>query len=472
MTKENRQRLTYIVFDFISTNLAWLFFNVVRFATIAGRHHQFDTLQEFLQSDQVVIGQIIVPIVAMGIYYLSGYYNTPFLKSRLQEFVNTFTSALVLTIGIFFAMLINDLTDDRAFSYKMLLVLFGFLFIVVYIPRITITQITHSKIQRRKLSFNTLIVGTSYSAIEFGKRLMNMRRSMGFNIVGYVESDVGRRSPELDKPVYSLENLNVTCRKHNIKNLIIIPHRHGIKATIDLINRLFPLDLPMFISPDLYHLMTSGARISNVAGEPLIDISRTEMSQSTVNIKRMSDVVISALTLILISPILLAVAIAVKLSSKGPVIYSQERIGFHKKPFRIYKFRSMTTDAETSGPALSSLNDPRITPVGRFIRKYRLDELPQFWNVIKGDMSLVGPRPEREYYIRQIVARAPYYSLIHQVRPGITSWGMVKFGYASDIDGMIERLRYDILYIENVSFSVDMKIIFYTFRTIITGQGI
>ncbi|MBQ7212547.1 MAG: sugar transferase [Muribaculaceae bacterium] len=472
MTKENRQRLIYIVLDFLSTNVAWLLFNVIRFATIAGRQHQFPDINSFLQSDQVIIGQILVPLVAMAIYYLSGYYNTPFLKSRFQEFVLTFTSATILTVGIFFAMLINDLTDDRAFSYKMLFVLFGILFVVVYIPRITVTQITHVKIQRHKLSFNTLIVGTSYSAIEFGNRLMKMRRSMGFNIVGYVEADEGRRSPQLDKPVYGLDDLSQTCKELNVRNLIIIPHRHGIKATIDLINRLFPLDLPMFISPDLYHLMTSGARISNVAGEPLIDISRTEMSQSTLNIKRLSDIVIAAITLVAISPLLLAVGIAVKLSSKGPIIYSQERIGFHKKPFNIYKFRSMTTDAETSGPALSSLNDPRITRVGRFIRKYRLDELPQFWNVVKGDMSIVGPRPERDYYIKQIVARAPYYSLIHQVRPGITSWGMVKYGYASDIDGMIERLRYDILYIENVSFSVDMKIIFYTFRTILTGQGI
>ncbi|MBO4379709.1 MAG: sugar transferase [Muribaculaceae bacterium] len=472
MTKETRQRLVYIVLDYLPTNVAWLLFNIIRFATIAGRQHQFPTLETYLEDPQVILGQIIVPIVAMAVYYLSGYYNTPFLKSRLQEIVVSIASAAVLTIGIYFAMLINDVTDDRLFSYRLLLVLFGLLFLVVYIPRIIVTQINHVKIKHRTLTFDTLVVGTSYSAIEFGKRLMNMRRSMGFNIVGYVEADEGRRSPELDKPVYALEDLDSVCKEHNIKNLIIIPHRHGIKATIDLINRLFPLDLPMFISPDLYHLMTSGARISNVAGEPLIDISRTDMSQSTVNIKRFCDIVISAVTLVIISPILLAVAIAVKSTSKGKIIYTQERIGYHKKPFKIYKFRSMYSNAEEDGPLLSSPNDPRVTKVGRFIRKYRFDELPQFWNVLKGDMSLVGPRPERDIYIQQIVARAPYYSLIHQVRPGITSWGMVKYGYASDVNGMIERLRYDILYIENVSFSVDMKIIFYTIRTIITGQGI
>jgi lipopolysaccharide/colanic/teichoic acid biosynthesis glycosyltransferase len=132
----------------------------------------------------------------------------------------------------------------------------------------------------------------------------------------------------------------------------------------------------------------------------------------------------------------------------------------------------MSTDAEESGPALSTLNDPRVTRLGRFLRKYRLDELPQFWNVVKGEMSLVGPRPEREYYIQQILPRAPYYSLIHQVRPGITSWGMVKHGYASDVDQMIERLQYDLLYIENISFSVDLKILFYTISTVLTGKGV
>ena len=196
------------------------------------------------------------------------------------------------------------------------------------------------------------------------------------------------------------------------------------------------------------------------------------MSQCMLNMKRVSDIVISFFTLLIISPLLLAVAIAVKCSSKGPIFYKQSRIGYHKRPFNIYKFRSMYIDAEISGPALSTLNDPRITSVGRFLRKYRLDELPNFWNVLRGDMSLVGPRPEREYYIKQIMAKAPYYTLIHQVRPGITSWGMVKYGYASDVDGMVERLRYDLLYIENVSLLVDLKILFYTVQTVFTGKGI
>ena len=213
-------------------------------------------------------------------------------------------------------------------------------------------------------------------------------------------------------------------------------------------------------------------RVSNIVGEPLVDISKADMSESTINLKRTSDIIISIIALILISPLILILSILIKCDSKGPIFYKQKRIGYHKKPFNIYKFRSMKVDAEANGPTLSTLDDPRITKLGKIMRKYRLDELPQFWNVVKGDMSLVGPRPEREYYIKQIIKIAPYYSLVHQVRPGITSWGMVKFGYASNVDEMISRLKYDLLYIENVSLAVDLKIIFYTINTVFTGKGI
>ena len=165
-------------------------------------------------------------------------------------------------------------------------------------------------------------------------------------------------------------------------------------------------------------------------------------------------------------------AIYIKKDSKGPVFYRQERIGYRHKPFILYKLRTMRQDAETEGPALSSENDTRITRIGHILRKYRFDELPQFWNVLKGDMSIVGPRPEREFFIRKIMEKAPYYTLLYQIRPGITSWGMVKFGYARNIDEMIKRLKFDILYLENMSMLVDMKIIIYTVKTVITGKGI
>ena len=177
------------------------------------------------------------------------------------------------------------------------------------------------------------------------------------------------------------------------------------------------------------------------------------------------------LSLILLLPVMSVVALAIKLDSKGPVFYHQERIGYRRRPFKIHKFRTMVAEAEPNGPQLSSENDMRITHIGRFLRKYRIDEIPQFWNVLKGEMAFVGPRPERAYYIEKIIRVAPYYTLLQQVRPGLTSWGMVKFGYATTVEEMVERSKYDLIYIGNMSLTVDVKILIYTIRTVLTGKG-
>ena len=191
----------------------------------------------------------------------------------------------------------------------------------------------------------------------------------------------------------------------------------------------------------------------------------------TENIKRIIDVVASVFTLVILSPFYIILGIGVKLSSKGPVFYTHTRMGRYGNPFKIYKFRSMYINSEANGPSLSSTNDPRITPFGRFIRKMRFDEFPQFYNVLIGDMSLVGPRPERHFFIKQIVELAPHYLLLYKIRPGITSWGQVKFGYAENVDEMIDRLKFDIIYLENMSIYVDLKIMIYTIRTVLEGSG-
>ena len=197
------------------------------------------------------------------------------------------------------------------------------------------------------------------------------------------------------------------------------------------------------------------------------------MIQRTRSVKRFVDIVVSLVAMILLLPVYAVLAIWIKLDSKGPVVYKQERLGLHRKPFKIYKLRSMVNDAEPDGkPCLSTDDDHRITRVGKVMRKYRLDETLQFLNVLRGDMSLVGPRPERAYFVDQIVERAPYYTTLHQVRPGITSLGMVKFGYASSVDEMIERSKYDLLYLDNMSLFNDLKIIIYTIKVVIKGTGI
>lgn len=477
MIRERRQRAIYVVTDLVSTNVALLVYNVMRWQMIhAGAvGGVFPTLGSFLGSRTLVIEQIVFPLVMLAIYALSGYYNNVFIKSRLQELMGTLTSSLIGTLLLFFTVLVNDTSmADHAWAFHLMIPLFLSLSVIVYIPRYLITRISARNIASGHWGFNTLIIGTSQTAINFERRLRTTRNQMGLRVAGFVETGTARvTDPDrYCKPVFPIDDIASVIDRLDIKRLIVVPHRNGMRATTELINSLFKLNLPIYITPDVFQLITARPRMTNVASEPLVDITRSNMDPSTQNLKRLSDVVVSAFTLIVIAPVLAVLAAAIKLDSPGPVFYKQERLGLHKQPFFIYKLRSMTVDAESTGPALSTVEDPRITRLGRFLRKYRLDELPQFWNVLRGDMSLVGPRPEREYYVRRIVERAPHYTIIQQVRPGITSWGMVKYGYASTVDEMLERLPYDIMYIENVSFVIDIKIIIYTIRTVLTGKGI
>ena len=239
----------------------------------------------------------------------------------------------------------------------------------------------------------------------------------------------------------------------------------------NILTRLCYRPVVVKVLPDYYDIISGSVKTNNVYDAVLIHIHPDLMPDWQRVCKRAIDIIISLVALIALSPFLIFTAIMVKLSSKGSMLYKQERIGIFGRPFCIYKFRSMYEEAERTGPALSSKMDPRITPWGRFMRKWRIDELPQFVNIIKGEMSLVGPRPERKHYIDIISKNQAHYKYLHKVKPGLTSWGMVQFGYAENVDEMIERMKYDLLYIENCSLALDLKIILYTFIVIFQGRG-
>ena len=281
----------------------------------------------------------------------------------------------------------------------------------------------------------------------------------------------GEKCCNSNLPLFDISNLDNIIKEENIKKVIVSPEGNDRAKTFNLINSLYKYDLPIMLEAKEYEILTSRIRLSDIYGAPFVDVSVLSLSDMQENIKRFIDIIFSSIAITILSPLMAYVALRIKFGSKGPVIYKQKRVGFKRKEFTMYKFRSMIENAEEETPMLSSRNDQRITKFGKWLRKYRIDELPQFWNVIKGDMSLVGPRPERKYFVDKIIERAPYYSLLHRVRPGITSWGMVNYGYARNIDEMIERLKFDILYLENMSLLIDFKILFYTVKIVFTGRG-
>ncbi len=468
--KAHMQRIKYVVGDYVMSNLAWFTYNIVRYQM--GHVAGYTYLEGYLKSEIVLLGQVFFPLLMMVTYIFSGYYNNVVRKSRVQELLTTMASSGINTLMIFFLALINDVIGVRGSDYEMIIILWGLLFGFVYLIRAIITNTASHQIKSRKWTFPTLIIGSGSAAVAFATKLNNRRKSSGYDIRGFV--NIPGENPVKGNPLpyYELDEIKEVCEQEGIWELIVVPSRDDTTQTMNAINHLFALGLPIMISPEYFNKMQTPVTISDIYGEPLVNISRSSMSDSGKNLKRAIDIVVSILALIALTPLYAIVSIIIKSTSPGPIFYLQERVGLHNKPFNIIKFRSMVQDAEASGmPQLTSDNDPRITPFGRFMRKYRIDELPQFWNVLKGEMSIVGPRPERQYYVDQIIERVPAYALLHQVRPGITSMGMVKYGYAQNVDEMVTRVAYDLMYLNNMSLLNDIKILIYTVKIVFTGRG-
>ena len=473
MNQSTSLRILYIFCDYLSTLAALLLFVVVRFH-LEPVAHMMGSVGAMMSTTMVRLELLLFPLLMLFVYWLTGYYNEVIMKSRLQELLETLHSALVGMAVFFLIAMINDVDADRFNTYKLIAILAAILFSCTYLMRVALTTAVRKRVADGRICRHTLIVGTGPKADSMYARLKKVSRVMGFQVEGFVSTDKSADNclRNCNVPVYTIDSLKNMIASGSIQTLVVISDDAGINPTLEIINKLLPLECDVLVDAEFYQKLSAPVRTQNIIGEPLVDVSHPMISGSTANIKRFFDVAISAVALLLIWPFMLVLAFLVRMDSPGPAIYRQERIGRHKKPFTIYKFRSMYINAESAGPSLSSPADTRITPLGRRLRKYRLDELPQLWNVLRGDMSLVGPRPEREYFIRQIVEKAPSYTLVQQVRPGLTSWGMVKFGYASTVDQMVQRLRYELMYIDNISILLDFRIIIYTIKIVLTGKGI
>lgn len=470
MNPVKRLRLTYVGIDYLMSALAIFLFNIARYHILGISPWAYPHLSDYIFDNKIICENLLLPLGMLGVYWLSGYYNQPYGRSRLQELSTTLFSTATCAILIFFIFLLNDMTKTPQVNYTLLLLLFGCLFICVYFPRLAVTVSVRRSMRRHTVSFPTILIGASDEGRRFLEGMTRRRETEGYDVLAVV-SLPGEEQQDFDVPVYPLDKLEEVVGTYRPDKVVIAPRNFSDTRMLKIIERLFPLGVDVKITPGTFNFLTSSIRLSDIFGEPFVNLTTSNMTDMSKNMKRTIDVILSAAAILILSPLYLAVWCAVKLDSRGPAIYRQERIGLRRKPFYILKFRTMKVSAEESGPALSSENDARVTRVGRFLRKYRLDELPQFLNVLRGEMSLVGPRPERLYFIDRITQKAPYYTLLHQVRPGITSWGMVKYGYARSVEEMIARSQYDLIYLQNMSLTVDFKIIIYTLKTVFTGKG-
>ncbi|MDP4236103.1 MAG: sugar transferase [Bacteroidota bacterium] len=481
-----KELIALLLGDFIALNLAWFAYYWLRVHSgwFVIRKPLYITPSDLIPSALIVYGMWMLAFLFFGLY------RTWYVRPIFDEIVTVLKTLVFGTLAFVLFFLWEPMSDTESpirndprilgllyFGVTSVLVI-GFRLVIRYSQR----RFLEAGIGRRP----SIIVGDATRAMELAQKVAQYPR-LGYDIVGYVSTNsalihpsesfngVSRNGSVSEKEIRRLGEigeLEKISSAHKIKEVLIALDSGDHDSLIQIIGRLAKTNVGIKIAPDLYDIVSGQARTREIYGFPLIDINPELQRPWEEAAKRFLDAVVSFLVLLVGMPVWLLTALAVWLTSKGPVIYSQERVGKNGTIFHIYKFRSMRTDAEQSGPQWASKNDPRVTPIGRFLRKSHLDEVPQFWNVLKGDMSLVGPRPEREFFIEKLTAEIPYYTRRLKVRPGITGLYQAMIDkYDENIDDVKDRVRYDLMYIESMSFRLDLKILFRTAYMMFRGRG-
>jgi exopolysaccharide biosynthesis polyprenyl glycosylphosphotransferase len=457
--------------DGLTAYLAWVGFWFYR------KWHLEITSNEPYIDEGVFLKPLAYSALWIFLYWTHGLYSGALARSRTKDFIRLLPATFIGVAIISFISFFDDPVNEANTIRRMLVLYLITHFMLAFTTRFLLTTWQKKMIRSGKVGIKTLVIGPIEKCFQLIQTLRSSTAHNGYLFEGIISSNADLSTStgfthNVPTVIGSIGDIPYIIRQFEIEEVILaFEEHHDFANFIELIRKLQPYQLRILTLPSAFDYLVGSVKIYNPKGAFLVEIYPKLISPGVAFAKRMIDITASLLAITIGFPIYALFAIAIKMNSKGPIFYRQERIGKNEQPFTIFKFRSMYIDAERFGPALSSDNDPRITSVGRFLRKTRMDELPQFYNILIGDMSLVGPRPERKFYIDQIVQKAPEYLNLLNIKPGLTSLGQVRYGYAENVDQMIERMKIDLLYLQNISISLDIQILAETVVIVLQRKG-